>query len=189
MRTFIAIDVNDEVKKISEEVIEKLMRRGFRANWVTAENVHLTLFFLGEVHPKKVDEVSKHVCKRLRGFPSFSFTVKGVHFFRKGKSPRVIWLGVEPSESLIRLYDEMRSELFQHGFEFESSNNFIPHITIGRIKQYPQKWEKLIEDITYTPIVVAVDNIVVYSSKLTPRGPIYKWIYKCHFEGGLTKNE
>ncbi|MBC7123418.1 MAG: RNA 2',3'-cyclic phosphodiesterase, partial [Pseudothermotoga sp.] len=35
MRTFIAIDVNDTVRDVSQQVIEKLMRRGFKANWVS----------------------------------------------------------------------------------------------------------------------------------------------------------
>lgn len=44
MRTFIAIDVNEEVKKQASEIIEKLMKRGFGATWVSEENMHLTLF-------------------------------------------------------------------------------------------------------------------------------------------------
>jgi len=44
VRTFIAIDVNQEIRDTSEEVISKLQELGFKAAWTKPENVHLTLF-------------------------------------------------------------------------------------------------------------------------------------------------
>lgn len=187
MRTFIALEVNDEVKRCASEIIEKLMRRGFRANWVSPENMHLTLFFLGEVRRDKVDEIAEHLCRRVRGFPSFSFTVEGFGYFKKGGAPRVFWLGVEATSPLLRLYEELRNELSHHGFSFEEK--FVPHITIGRVKYYPEKWEKLVEDLTFPSTEVAVDSFKIFSSTLTPEGPIYKAVYECQFEGGLIRNE
>jgi len=77
MRCFIAIDVNDAVRDAAMQTVEKLKKRGFRASWVKRENVHLTLFFLGEVQPRQVDEIAQHLCQRVRGFPSFSFVESG----------------------------------------------------------------------------------------------------------------
>lgn len=187
MRTFIAIDVNDAVREVAEKSVEKLMKRGFRANWVSRENVHLTLFFLGEVSRKQIDEVAGHLCHRVRGFPSFSFTVEKLGYFAKANQPRVIWLGVKSNQNLQKLYEEMKAELVKHNFSFEE--RFSPHITIGRVKDFPSAWQALTEDITFEPIVVAVDRFSIYSSQLLPTGPIYKRIYECRFEGGLVKHE
>lgn len=187
MRTFIAIDVNDSVRDVAQQVIDKLMKRGFKANWVSRENVHLTLFFLGEVDPKRIAEVAEHVSHRIRGFPSFSFVVEKVGYFSRNNQPRVIWLGVRSNQLLQRIYEEVKSELMKHNFSFEEK--FSPHITIGRVKDFPVAWQPLIEDITYDPITVAVDRIVVYSSTLTPKGSIYRKVYECLFEGGLIKHE
>jgi len=187
VRTFIAIDVNDAVRDVSQQVIEKLMKRGFKANWVSRENVHLTLFFLGEIDPKRVAEAVEHVSHRIRGFPSFSFVVEKVGCFARDNQPRVVWLGVRANQPLHRLYNEAKAELAKHSFNFEE--RFSPHITIGRIKDFPAAWQHLIEDITYDPITVAVDRIFVYSSTLTPKGSIYKKVYECLFEGGLIKHE
>ena len=185
MRTFIAIDVNDEVRRVSEEIVEKLMRRGFRANWVKPENVHLTLFFLGEMEEEKVEEMARHLCDRVRGFPSFSFTIKGLNFFKKGRMPRVIWLSVEKNPALSKLYEELKAELLKHSFLKDAEERFVPHITIARVKQTPEMWEKLISDISVESIVVPVSTFTIYSSTLTPEGPIYRWVYKCDFERGL----
>lgn len=187
MRTFIAIDVNDAVRSVAQQSIEKLMKRGFKANWVSKENVHLTLFFLGEVSRHQIDEVAEHLCHRVIGFPSFSYIVDKLGYFSKGNQPRVVWLGVKSNQSLQKLYEEMKAELVKHNFSFEE--RFSPHITIGRVKDFPNAWQALIEDITFEPIVVAVDRFSIYSSQLTPTGPIYKQIYECRFEGGLIKHE
>ena len=189
MRTFIAVDVNEEVRDLTKTIVEKLMKRGFRANWVKPENVHLTLFFLREMRESDVSNMAQHLCSRLRGFPSFSFTVKDLNFFRRGRGPRVIWLSVDRNPALQKLYEEMRSELLKHGFLKEADERFIPHITVARVKYYPELWEKLIRDITMEPIVVPVSDFKVYSSTLTPDGPIYRWVYKCDFERGLIANE
>ena len=189
MRTFIALDVNDEVREIAKTITDKLMRRGFRGNWVKPENVHLTLFFLGEMERDVVDDMAKHLCARVRGFPSFSFVIKDLGFFRKGRSPRVIWLGVEKNSALNKLYEELGAELIKHHFVEEFDKRFVPHITLARIKQYPQMWEKLIKDIDVEERVVPVSNFKIYSSTLTPEGPIYRWVHKCDFERGLESNE
>ncbi len=188
MRTFIALEVTDELREITETIIEKLMRRGFRANWVKPENLHLTLFFLGEMAEDKVDEMAQKLCDRLRGFPSFSFNVEGLGFFRRGRGPRVIWIGVEKNTALEKLHEEMKKELLKYGYLKEDSEKFAPHITVARVKHYPDMWEKLIKDLDVPTMVVPVSGFTIYSSTLTPEGPIYRWVYKCDFERGLIKN-
>ncbi|ABV34595.1 MULTISPECIES: RNA 2',3'-cyclic phosphodiesterase [Pseudothermotoga] len=187
MRTFIAVDVNENVRGVSQQIVEKLMKRGFKANWVSKENIHLTLFFLGEVQSHKVDEIARHLCHRIMGFPSFSYIVEKLGYFSKQSKPRVIWLGIKSNQALQKLYEEMKSELVKHNFSFEE--RFSPHITVGRIKDFPGAWQPLIEDITFEPITVAVDRFSIYFSRLTPAGPIYKKVYECRFEGGLIKHE
>jgi len=185
MRTFIAIDVTDELKRKTEEVIEKLMRRGFRANWVKPENLHLTLFFLGEMQETDVEEMTKKLCDRIRGFPSFSFDVGGINFFRRGRGPRVIWVAVERNPALQKLYEELKAELLKYGYMKETEDKFVPHITIARVKHYPEMWEKLIKDVQIEKSTVPVSSFTVYSSKLTPNGPIYTPVHKCDFERGM----
>ncbi len=188
MRTFIAIDVTEEVRRTTEEVVEKLMRRGFRANWVKPENVHLTLFFLGEMEEERVREMTEHLCERVRGFPSFSFTINELGYFKRGRGPRVIWMGVERNQALEKLYEELAAELLKHGFIQEIEKKFVPHITVARVKQYPEVWEKLIRDVEIDRMIVPVSSFTVYSSTLTPEGPIYRWVYRCDFERGLEVN-
>ncbi|SHH57867.1 RNA 2',3'-cyclic phosphodiesterase [Thermosipho atlanticus] len=189
MRTFIALDINSEVNEIANETISKLMRMGFKASWVKPENMHLTLFFLGDVKEALVETLANRLQKRLAGFPSFSFDVSGFGYFRFKNRPRVFFLKVVQNKALQTLYLEMRSEMKKLRMSFEDQGNFVPHITLGRVKFSPEKWESLVEGITTPKITVPVDSVTIYSSTLTPAGPIYKWLYRIKFEGGLMKNE
>ncbi|ANQ54082.1 hypothetical protein XJ44_06555 [Thermosipho affectus] len=189
MRTFVALDITDEVKKVSEEVISKLKRMGFKASWVSSENLHLTLFFLGDIDKEKVELLSEKLHKRLAGFPSFSFNVTEFGFFRFKHLPRVFFLKVEQNKILQTLYLEMRSEMKKMRISFDDKGNFVPHVTLGRLKYSPENWEELVKDIDIPKMIVPVDKVTIYSSTLTPTGPIYKWLYRVKFEGGLDRNE
>ncbi|MGB9614196.1 MAG: RNA 2',3'-cyclic phosphodiesterase [Fervidobacterium sp.] len=188
MRTFIAIDINQEIREIAQEVIEKLQSSGFKATWTKPENLHLTLFFMGEIDEKSVDSISKSLNKRMYGFPSFSTSLNGFGYFKFKNSPRVLFLKLEPTKSLQKMYLEMKSELNKHKVKYDDQGNFVPHLTLGRVKEYPSNWEELVSQIEVPKVTLVVDGFTVYTSTLTPQGPIYKWVYKSKFEGGLVKN-
>gem|GEM_PF-6991446 len=132
MRTFIAIDVNQEIKDTSEEVISKLQELGFKAAWTKPENVHLTLFFMGEMDEKAVDSMVYSLNKRMKGFPSFSTKLTGLEYFRFKHSPRVLFLKFEPTKSLQKMYLEMKAELTKNKVKYDDQGNFVPHATLGR---------------------------------------------------------
>jgi len=183
MRTFIAIETNQKVREIAQGIIDKLARRRFVATWVKPENIHLTLFFLGEISEDTAFQISDRLKKRLLGFPSFYLKVERFGYFKgRNNKPRVFWLGVKEDQRLSALYKEILSELQKFSFDFQE--NFAPHITIGRVKSIPPKWKSLVSDLNYDPIIVPVDKVNIYSSKLTPDGPIYTIFSEIKFEGG-----
>ncbi len=189
MRVFIALDVNEELRKISEESISKLSNTGFKANWTKPENVHITLFFLGEMNEEQVESMAHHLNKRMLGFPSFVISSKGIGYFKFKNVPRVIFIKLEATKAMQKMYLEMKSELDKHRFKYDDQGNFVPHITLGRMKESPVNWEELLQGVEIPETQLVVDSFTIYSSTLTPQGPIYKWIYKSKFEGGLMKNE
>jgi len=188
VRTFVALDVNQEIREVSQEIIDKLVSMGFKATWTKPENLHLTLFFFGEMDERAVESVAHSLNKRLQGFPSFSTNLAGFGYFKFKQSPRVLFLKLEPTKSLQRMYLEMKSELTKNKIKYDDQGNFVPHVTLGRVKEYPNNWEELVKEIQTPKITLVVDGVTIYSSTLTPQGPIYKWEYKLKFEGGLVKN-
>ncbi|APT76209.1 2'-5' RNA ligase [Marinitoga sp. 1135] len=189
MRTFIAIEVNQSIQDILRDTIVRLERMGFKGNWTKPENIHLTLYFLGDTHITKIAEIAKRMEERITGFPTFAFEVNRVGYFKNRNFPRVVWLGVDGGNTLKQLHNEVIKSLKLSGIHVsESEEQFHPHLTVGRIKKAPEFWEKLIAVLPVERVLVPVSSVGIYSSTLTKKGPIYKRLYTIDFEGGLIIN-
>ncbi|MFC1510804.1 RNA 2',3'-cyclic phosphodiesterase [Candidatus Margulisiibacteriota bacterium] len=161
MRTFISVELPDEVKQKIAELIEELKKTGANVRWVKPENLHITLKFLGEVDDKKLDKLIAAATKAAAGTGSFKARFTGLGTFPAGKSPRVIWVGTaEGGDELCTLAKALE----------ETGREFRPHITIGRVRKL--KGIEYVQDKEFGAMVV--DRISIMSSTLTPNGPVYK---------------
>ena len=80
MRTFIAIELEEETKAQLAEVqaeAEKLCRRG---NYTPKENFHLTLHFLGEVQEEDLDYLHEAIYETARRNRPFTMTIDKIGF-------------------------------------------------------------------------------------------------------------
>jgi 2'-5' RNA ligase len=102
---------------------------------------------------------------------------KGVGAFPSSNYMRVIWVGTEAPE-VKGIYDQLSGELAKLGFKKEE---FSPHITLARVKFLKDK-QALVDFIDENGEVeigdCIVDKVILKSSKLTPKGPIYENIYE-----------
>ena len=174
MRAFIAVDVSDEVKALVEKTEKTLKENGVRARWVSRDNVHITLRFIGEMAERDVGKFNEHFLPFISNIPSFEFVVGGLGTFplNRPSHPRIIWLGVkEGKEQLIEIAGEVNRILSEIGYPSEEMLS-VPHITVGRVKYIPKnEWWK---GVSETDIRVKVANIKLFSSTLTRSGPIYE---------------
>ena len=91
MRLFIAVQLNDTMRDALGSVQSFLRRHGVRGNFTRAENLHLTLAFVGEyAHPEAVAEVLETV-----RFTPFPMRLDGFGHFG-----RLYWIGVDGGEAL-----------------------------------------------------------------------------------------
>ena len=99
MRTFIAIELEEETKAQLAEVqaeAEKLCRRG---NYTPKENFHLTLHFLGEVQEEDLDYLHEAIYETARRNRPFTMTIDKIGFFPRGNKG-ILWAGIERSNHL-----------------------------------------------------------------------------------------
>ncbi len=133
-RTFIAVDISEELKSELRAVQNELRKFRLPASWVNPDGIHMTLKFLGNTDNGIIPEIcsSLHsVCSHLRGF---SGLCSGLGVFPGVKSPRVIWAGIDFSGSeLGNLQSEIEHSMEMHGFRIENKK-FFPHLTLGRVK-------------------------------------------------------
>ncbi len=179
MRLFIAIDVDEEVKKSLKPILSSLSKyRGVKA--VEPENVHITLQFLGEVPESKVEVISDRL-SRIKIAP-FKVKLTNVGFFPNRSRARVVWIGVE-GDMLGKLAEEVRREMRKIGYR--EDKEFVAHATLARIKKTPPDLNKLIEEVENFKFSGEwmVKEFKLKQSKLTPKGPIYSDVYVYGLEG------
>lgn len=179
MRVFIAIDINEAVRKGLEELQQRLrkeveLKKG-AVKWVRPELVHLTLKFLGEVKDEQITEVCEAVKAASGGHGSFELDFQTVGFFG-GNSAKVVWVGVgQGAEELLQLQKDIERELARAGWPAEQ-RSFSGHLTVCRVrsKQAGLRLAELTEKYKdFSAGSTGVDSVNVYQSRLTPQGPVY----------------
>ncbi len=123
MRLFTAIDFSDEILGMLKDCQHQLQSQTRSASLTTAENLHLTLVFLGETQePGRAVQAMEKI-----SFPSFPLRVGG----KAGHFGDLWWIGIEKNSSLADLTAMLKQSLRREGFSIEE-RKFLPHITIAR---------------------------------------------------------
>ncbi len=172
LRCFIAIEIPETIKKSVLDIIDSLRKSGADVKWVSDENIHITLQFLGETEESLIPDIKGALYKILATYSPFYIKIAKVGCFPSGRRPRVIWVGIEDSQSLINLYKDIASEMVKFGYQKEE-RGFTPHLTIGRVKSNRNMGEllKRLEEFTVTDFpAFEVQNIRLMKSELKPSG-------------------
>jgi len=172
MRAFIAVPISDEVKKNIEPFRKALEIDDVKT--VEPENLHITLFFLGEIDERRTMEIIAAMEKI--NAERFELPFSGAGVFPNPNFIRVVWVGCE-SKELENIYGALAPSISKMGYKFE---DFRAHLTIARVKG-PAAKEKVKEVIARFKDAkfgaCTVDRIVLFKSTLTPKGPIYEEVF------------
>jgi 2'-5' RNA ligase len=168
-RLFIAVDLPEKIKKNL-----KSMAFGIPgAKWVSPEQLHLTVRFIGEVDGALFSDI-KNILDEINS-AAFSLQLKGVGYFPPRGAPRVLWIGLEKSEPLQLLKKKIDTKLLRVGVEPEG-RKFSPHITLARLKKSPV--HKIANFLSgnglFSQEPFQVEDFKLYSSILSPKGAYHK---------------
>ncbi len=184
IRTFVALDINEETKRKIGDYIEELKALALDVKWVKIENIHLTLKFLGNIYPSEHDKLYRALKMAVENVNEFRLILRGTGFFPDKRNPRVFWIGVEgETEVLKELVKNIEEKLFRMGFERED-RPFSPHITIGRFKskRNAENLGKVLADSSEMCFgEFNVSSLKVYRSDLSPTGAEYSLLKEIKF--------
>ena len=175
IRTFIAIELPRDIRGELFRLQEELKSPGLSAKWVSKDNIHLTLKFLGSVESNKIVEIKRALVESLKEEGSFSFILSELGVFPSLSRPRVLWVGVtEGKERLREIAGKVEAALEPIGFPREK-RGFSAHVTLARIKREENLGElkEKLEGKDYRSRPILVSKIAIMKSDLTPEGPIY----------------
>lgn len=134
MRTFIAIEIPNEIKRRMAEVQAGLRKADVDASWPRPEGIHLTLKFLGEVPESQVPDITTALHSSVQGMHPFRIEIAGAGAFPNARNARVVWIGVSGEiEKLNVLQAAVEAAMVRIGME-RDEKAFRPHLTLARIK-------------------------------------------------------
>ena len=196
MRLFVAVDIAPAVAEAAAALIEQLRERAIRLaprsriSWVTADRLHVTVRFIGNVDADRADAVRRVLAPPLGQAP-FDLTLAGVRAFPPKGPPRVLWsdvsngrepllaieqrVGARPStlEAFGRVQG-VGERLARTGIAAEE-RPYNPHLTLARVREaVGLRSAALLESAAETTLgTTAVEAITLFESRLSPKGPTY----------------
>jgi 2'-5' RNA ligase len=186
MRAFIAIDLDEPIRRQIAEVQATLSRRLPTVRWVPPERMHLTLAFLGEID----DSMAAAVAAALRAWgdrqSAFEIEIAGLGAFPERGPARVIWLGINDATGrLAACHAACESAIEELGIARET-RPFAPHLTLARIKEPRLGWD--VRNVVVSVAaprtgVMRVGGVTFYESTLARAGPRYEAIDRANFGG------
>ena len=180
LRAFIAIELPHQVKeKIAAQTAGLRRKFGHSLRWVTADNLHLTLKFLGEIASIQIDPLAQALETESKQHQPFEITIEGLGCFPNPRRPRVVWVGIVAPPALPRLVERIETAIGPLGFAAEE-RPFSAHLTIGRVREQLSAADLLSisETLQDTPIgrlgTFTAATVHLFRSDLQPGGPVYR---------------
>ena len=176
LRLFIALSLPHEVEVELDRLLGLLRPQGPDVKWVAANNIHLTVKFLGDTDEKLVPRIKTAMDETVAGFQPFESVMDRVGGFPNLNKPRVIWVGgSQPIEAAARMAAEIDRRMHELHFEKET-RPFKAHLTLGRVREGRSvaTLAAYLESFKLTPIPLRLDRLVLFKSTLTPKGSIYE---------------
>jgi len=179
IRTFFAIELPFEVQANIMKIMEQMKSNAPKTiKWVSRENLHITLKFLGAFNPEHVDLLRINLQQELNNFQPFNIILDRFGFYPNSLNPRVIWVGIHHSEEVSNLVQIIEKTTSSLGYPKET-RTFHAHITLGRIKYSIGRNE--IESINnylienkLQQIQFLISEVIFFQSDLRSSGPEYQ---------------
>lgn len=176
VRAFVAVLLGQDLQHKIALVQEEFIKISPEVKWVSEENFHVTLKFLGNVEEHLLGDISEALIEALGDVEPFDIEIGSVGAFPSKGRPKTVWVDVTSGGSELKnLAERVDKALETVGFPCED-RPFRSHITIGRVKddRGARKLSNALRDAQIGMIgTIRVDAVALMKSELRRVGPIY----------------
>lgn len=184
IRAFIAIDLPPSVQESLDKQTTRLRQTlgDDLVRWVPAQNMHLTLKFLGSLPLAHLDFIKRMLTQSADSTPQFNLQIGGLGSFPNSKRPRVLWAGIHAPAGLPTLQKTIEDGATRLGYNKEE-RPFSPHLTLGRVRQglSAQVLHKVSTTFSAFQLgkigIARVDSVYLYQSDLNSEGSVYTKLF------------
>lgn len=170
LRLFVGLELPEETR----QTLASLRRSMAGTRWVAAENLHLTLRFVGEVDADRAADIDDALLG-LRA-DAFELNIRSVGEFGSARESRILWAGVAPCAKLDRLAAKIDGLLDSRTDISRRAERFHPHITLARLRGAPadRVADFLSAEARLAPASITIEAVALFSSRLTLQGAVYR---------------
>ena len=173
-RLFIGIPAGREIQPILSDIQSSLAHNSGQIRWLPSENIHMTLFFLGNIFLDDIPKLTKALEDELN-LNHFRTSIFKTGVFPSARHPQIFWLGISRgTKKMMALHEKVKKTAAQFK-EDRQKECFIPHITIGRVERSYRIIDALpFLEYVYSPRELDINSVALYESQLLPHGAEYK---------------
>lgn len=136
------------------------------AKWHSADNLHLTLVFLGQQAFTVQQQLWSQSRELLRHLPAFELCFDQLNQFRQAK---VLYLGVSQAPQALALLQQQLQQLALPFLNAPVPEIFVPHVTLARKFQSADAFP-----LTVEPLRLLCTEVALYHSISTEQGVSYQ---------------
>ena len=186
MRTFLAVDISEEVKDKIAGFLDGLRSMDPGVRWVDPFRMHITLLFFGEVDDPTKKNLEYITHEAVSGFSRFRVGVGSIGGFPSLKSPRVVWAGIQNDSGELRnIHYRVRDRIIEERIPVNvEKRDYTPHLTLGRIKKRPSRMMLDLLEEKKAALFGSFEakSVILYRSTLTRSGPVYDRLSEYQFQ-------
>ncbi|MEW6652312.1 MAG: RNA 2',3'-cyclic phosphodiesterase [Bacteroidota bacterium] len=182
IRLFIALEI--PVKIISALLFErdKLLSSEKLIRWEQKEKLHITLKFLGDTEETLINNISAELENIVNRYEPIKLEVSKFGVFRKGKEPKILWIGMRENYHLSKFVEEIEKSFCKFGYPIEEKK-FKPHITLFRFRGCKDDAKVLsLLEVKLPALCFEADKISLIKSELKQTGSVYSSIKNFRLE-------
>jgi RNA 2',3'-cyclic 3'-phosphodiesterase len=182
VRLFVGLELDERVRTAAAVVAARLetrlseVARGFRARWIPDSNLHITVWFFGEIAEDAAAVLIEQLRAPLRVSP-FELAVRGCGAFPRSGPPRVLWIGTaEGKAAMVDAYAAVVRRLATLGY-LPEAREYSPHVTLARVRD-PGDAARAVCQVLAGDAAdcgrTVVDALTLFRSRLSPHGAVYE---------------
>jgi len=172
IRLFVALKIPENIKEQLLNICNGLVPDASLYSWVTADKIHLTLKFIGEVEENLVPPISTEL-DFVKNYRSFDFKISRFGFFIRDKRPKILWAGLHTDESIYKLVKELNKRMEFFNIEPER-RKFKSHLTLLRIKsKIDENFISNFNNYQFDNLKFKTNKIALVKSELSQTGAQY----------------
>ncbi|MBF0170100.1 MAG: RNA 2',3'-cyclic phosphodiesterase [Nitrospinae bacterium] len=176
-RLFFAFDLPEPIRDEVVRLVESFALPPAEVRPVKGENLHITLKFLGDNPPERIDDLVAAAHRAVAEVSPFSLSIEGIGLFPNHDKPRVLWLGVLGDLGKAQgLEQALSNELLPLGV-VPDERSYAPHLTVGRVvtDRVRGRLARLVREKKGVGAgIMPVTGITLYESALHPDGSVYR---------------